>query len=131
MIKWIAWPALAVAGMRSALAAIVLLCVLREWRTHWSWWLGRGTLAGAASIFWRREQTVLVHREPARGLRFPIEAPCGEMRVERRLEGRDQLWSAPWFVAFAGHASLPCAHSRVGGLPHRYRAIASSLRSSP
>ena len=29
LIKWIAWPALAVAGMRSALAAIVLLCLYR------------------------------------------------------------------------------------------------------
>jgi drug/metabolite transporter (DMT)-like permease len=50
LIKWIAWPALAVASMRSALAAIVLLCVLREWRTRWSWWLGSGALAGAASM---------------------------------------------------------------------------------
>ena len=50
LIKWIAWPALAVAGMRSALAAIVLLCVLREWRPRWSWWLGSGALAGAASM---------------------------------------------------------------------------------
>src|SRR6266705_3359710 len=50
LIKWITWPALAVAGMRSALAAIVLLCVLREWRTRWSWWLGSGALAGAASM---------------------------------------------------------------------------------
>jgi drug/metabolite transporter (DMT)-like permease len=41
---------LAVAGMRSALAAIVLLCVLREWRPRWSWWLGSGALAGAASM---------------------------------------------------------------------------------
>ena len=32
LIKWIAWPALAVAGMRSAIADIVLLLVLREWR---------------------------------------------------------------------------------------------------
>jgi drug/metabolite transporter (DMT)-like permease len=50
LIKWIAWPALAVAGMRSAIAAIVLLLVLREWRTRWSWWLGSGVLAGAASM---------------------------------------------------------------------------------
>src|SRR5262249_29949981 len=50
LIKWIAWPALAVAGMRSAIAAIVLLLVLREWRTRWSWWLGSGALAGAASM---------------------------------------------------------------------------------
>ena len=50
LIKWIAWPALAVAGMRSAIAAIVLLCVLREWRPCWSWWLGSGALAGAASM---------------------------------------------------------------------------------
>lgn len=27
-----------------------LLCVLREWRTRWSWWLGSGALAGAASM---------------------------------------------------------------------------------
>ena len=50
LLKWIAWPALAVAGMRSALAAIVLLYVLREWRPRWSWWLGSGALAGAASM---------------------------------------------------------------------------------
>ena len=50
LIKWIAWPALAVAGMRSAIAAIVLLLVLREWRTRWSWWLGSGALAGAVSM---------------------------------------------------------------------------------
>src|SRR5262245_20039279 len=50
LIKWIAWPALAVVGMRSAIAAIVLLLVLREWRTCWSWLLGSGVLAGAASM---------------------------------------------------------------------------------
>jgi drug/metabolite transporter (DMT)-like permease len=50
LIKWMTWPALAVAGMRSAIAAIVLLCVLREWRPRWSWWLGSGALAGAASM---------------------------------------------------------------------------------
>jgi drug/metabolite transporter (DMT)-like permease len=50
LIKWIAGPALAVAGMRSAIATIVLLLVLREWRTRWSWWLGSGVLAGAASM---------------------------------------------------------------------------------
>src|SRR5262249_17148648 len=50
LIKWIAWPALAVAGMRRGSATIVLLCVLREWRTRWSWWLGSGALAGAASM---------------------------------------------------------------------------------
>ena len=50
LIKWIAWPALAVAGMRSAIAAVVLLLVLREWHTRWSWWLGSGALAGAASM---------------------------------------------------------------------------------
>src|SRR4030095_3352169 len=50
LIKWIAGPALAVAGMRSAIATLVLLLVLREWRTRWSWWLGSGVLAGAASM---------------------------------------------------------------------------------
>jgi hypothetical protein len=43
------------------------------------------------AIFRRRERTVFVHREPAGGPRFPIEAPRREMRAERRLEGRDQL----------------------------------------
>jgi len=50
LIKWIAWPALAVADMRSALAAIVLLCVLRRWRTRWSWWLRSGARARGASM---------------------------------------------------------------------------------
>jgi drug/metabolite transporter (DMT)-like permease len=50
LIKWIAWPAFAVAGMRSAIAAVVLLLVLREWRGRWSWWFVSGALAGAASM---------------------------------------------------------------------------------
>src|SRR5919109_1916431 len=50
LIKWIAWPALAVAGMRSAIAAIVLLLVLREWRPRWSWWLGGAARGGAVSM---------------------------------------------------------------------------------
>jgi len=50
LIKWIAWPALAVAGLRSAIAAAVLLLVLREWRWRWSWLQVSGALAGAASM---------------------------------------------------------------------------------
>src|SRR5262245_28125769 len=50
LIKSIAWPALAVAGLRSALAAVVLMLALREWRPRWSWWLVSGALAGAASM---------------------------------------------------------------------------------
>ena len=50
LIKSIAWPALAVAGLRSALAAVVLMLALREWRPRWSWWFGSGALAGAASM---------------------------------------------------------------------------------
>ena len=41
-------------------------------------------------IFRRRERTVLIHREPAGGPRFPIEAPRGKMRLERGLKGRDE-----------------------------------------
>jgi hypothetical protein len=37
------------------------------------------------AIFWRQERTVLVHREPAGGTGFPIEAPRYEMRLERGL----------------------------------------------
>jgi len=43
------------------------------------------------SIFRRWQGTVLVDREPAGDARLPIEAPRGEMRLERRLEGRDSL----------------------------------------
>jgi drug/metabolite transporter (DMT)-like permease len=50
LIKWMAWPALAIAGIRSAIAAVVLLLALREWRSPWSWWLGSGALAGAVSM---------------------------------------------------------------------------------
>jgi hypothetical protein len=42
------------------------------------------------AIFRGRERTVLVHREPAGGPRCPIEAPRGEMRVERGRKGRDE-----------------------------------------
>jgi drug/metabolite transporter (DMT)-like permease len=50
LIKWIALPALTLAGMRSAIAAVVLLLALREWRGPWSWWHISGALAGAASM---------------------------------------------------------------------------------
>jgi hypothetical protein len=42
------------------------------------------------AIVRRRERTVLVHRAPAGGPRCPIEAPRGEMHLERRLTGRDE-----------------------------------------
>ena len=42
------------------------------------------------SIFRGRERTVLVDRELAGDARLPIEAPRGEMRLERRLKGRDE-----------------------------------------
>src|SRR5262249_16106800 len=42
------------------------------------------------AIFRRRERTVFVHREPAGGPRFPIEAPRGKTRMERGLKGRDE-----------------------------------------
>jgi drug/metabolite transporter (DMT)-like permease len=50
LIKWIPGPAFAIAGLRSAIAAAVLLLALREWPGRWSWWLGSGALAGAASM---------------------------------------------------------------------------------
>src|SRR5205807_860231 len=37
-----------------------------------------------------RQRTVVVDGEPAGGPRFPIEAPRGEMRLERHLKGRDE-----------------------------------------
>jgi drug/metabolite transporter (DMT)-like permease len=50
LIKWLPGPAFAIAGVRSAIAAVVLLLALREWPGRWSWWLGSGALAGAASM---------------------------------------------------------------------------------
>src|SRR5215475_1364686 len=50
LIKWLPGPAFAIAGVRSAIAAVVLLLALREWPARWSWWLGSGALAGAASM---------------------------------------------------------------------------------
>jgi len=50
LIKWLPGSAFAIAGVRSALAAAVLLLALREWPGRWSWWLGSGVLAGAASM---------------------------------------------------------------------------------
>jgi hypothetical protein len=43
------------------------------------------------AILRARERTGLVDREPAGDPRLPIEAPCGEMRLKCRLEGRDEL----------------------------------------
>jgi hypothetical protein len=45
---------------------------------------------GEQPIFGCWERTVLVHHEPASGPRFAIESPRGHVRLERRLEGRDQ-----------------------------------------
>ena len=42
------------------------------------------------ALFRRRSGTVLVHGKPAGGPGFAIEAPRRHMRVERRLEGRNQ-----------------------------------------
>jgi|GEM_PF-5886992 len=42
-------------------------------------------------IFRCREGAVLVHGEPARSPGLPIEAPRRHMRLECRLERRDQL----------------------------------------
>ena len=50
LIKWLPGPAFAIAGVRSAIAAVVLLLAMREWPACWSWWLGSGALAGAASM---------------------------------------------------------------------------------
>src|SRR5215471_582219 len=50
LIKWLPGSPFAIAGVRSALAAVVLLLALREWPARWSWWLGSGALAGAASM---------------------------------------------------------------------------------
>src|SRR5262249_56241345 len=50
LITWLPGPAFAIAGVRSALAAAVLLLALREWPGRWSWWLGSGALAGAPSM---------------------------------------------------------------------------------
>src|SRR5262252_9945055 len=50
LIKWLPGPAFAIAGVRSAIAAVILLLALRQWPGRWSWWLGSGALAGAASM---------------------------------------------------------------------------------
>jgi len=43
------------------------------------------------TLFRCRKRTVLVHREPAGGPRFPIEAPRRQMRLVRGFKRRDQL----------------------------------------
>jgi len=42
-------------------------------------------------IFRRRQGAVFVHAKPASGPRLPIHPPRRHTRVERGLEGRDQL----------------------------------------
>jgi hypothetical protein len=42
-------------------------------------------------ILWGRQGAVLIDSKPARGPGFPIKAPRRHVRVERRLEGRNQL----------------------------------------
>src|SRR5262249_54788024 len=43
------------------------------------------------AIFWRGERAVRVDGKLARGPGFAIEAPRGQMRLKRRLKGRDEL----------------------------------------
>ena len=50
LIKGIALPALAIAGLRSAIAAAFLLLVIQPPRFHWSWLHIGGGLACAASM---------------------------------------------------------------------------------
>ena len=50
LIKWLPGSAFAIAGVRSAIAAMVLLLALHEWPHGWSGWLVSGALAGAASM---------------------------------------------------------------------------------
>src|SRR5262249_53086758 len=50
LIKALPGPAFAIAGVRSAIAVMVLLLALREWPHGWPWWLVSGALAGAASM---------------------------------------------------------------------------------
>ncbi len=49
-IKWITWHPLAIAGMRSAIAALVLWAVLGRPRFTWSWMQVSGAGAHAASV---------------------------------------------------------------------------------
>src|SRR5262249_60069295 len=50
LIKALPGPAFAIAGVRSAIAVMVLLLALREWPHGWPWWLVSGALAGAPSL---------------------------------------------------------------------------------
>lgn len=50
LIKWVVWPALAIAGMRSGIAALVLWGVLRRPRFVWSWLPISGALACATTM---------------------------------------------------------------------------------
>lgn len=50
LIKWMAWHPLAIAGMRSAIAAVFLWAVLGRPRITWSWMQLSGAAAHAASV---------------------------------------------------------------------------------
>ena len=43
------------------------------------------------SVSGGRQGVVLIHANPACGPGFPIEAPSGHLRLEHRLQGRNQL----------------------------------------
>src|SRR4030095_15861924 len=74
----------------------------------------------AQALFRGRERTGLVDREPAGAPRLPIEAPRGERRVARRLEGRDSLVQLIECQAGQIHelhgASLPIGEPYTGHL---------------
>jgi drug/metabolite transporter (DMT)-like permease len=50
LIKWIQWNPMAIAGGRSAIAALVILLAIRRVRFHFSWFLLGGAFAYAANV---------------------------------------------------------------------------------
>lgn len=50
LIKWVSWNPIAIAGARSAIAALLILAVIRKPRINWSAWQIVGALAYAGTV---------------------------------------------------------------------------------
>jgi drug/metabolite transporter (DMT)-like permease len=105
LIKWIAWPALAVAGMRSGIAAVVLLLALREWRGPWSWWHVSGALAGAASMLGFVVATKLT--TAANAIFLVYTAPLYVALLSRRVL-HEPLRKGDWLTLLLALLGLGC-----------------------
>lgn len=127
LIKWVQWNPLAIAGARSAIAALVLLAFLRRPRFSWSYAQIGGAIAYAATVIMFVAATKLTTAANAILLQFtaPIYAALfGAWFLGERVRGRDWTIIA---IVIGGMALFFFDRLTVGGLWGNILALASGV----